>query len=247
MSLSAPELGSTSPSFSCLSLVPRIQAAFLQGARSSSGPPRIPDPSLVLRPSLATGPLWPCCPRSINPAQKDYLRNADGHVWRTALPQPAQGRIPGGGGRVTLFTVSPPARQPCAPHQSRQPHLHFTPRLQHWQRLPSWADRNIYFWRNSSWLCPTVVTRGGSPGGCAARAELNGWATQKGTLSPHPGWSQTSRAEKGWGYVETVGSRPKATRATSASKFKFPSQADSTLPPTPAPVTSESSTTNHTL
>lgn len=25
-------------------------------------------------------PLWLCCPRSINPAQKDYLRNANGHV-----------------------------------------------------------------------------------------------------------------------------------------------------------------------
>lgn len=74
-----------------------------------------------------------------------------------------------------------------------------------------------------------------------------GGRPRKEPLPLHPGWSPTSRPEKGWGCVETVGPQPKATRARSACKFKFPLQADSTLPPTPAPVTSGSSTTNHTI
>lgn len=60
----------------------------------------------------------------------------------------------------------------------------------------------------------------------AARAKLNRWVTQKGTPSPDPGWPQLlthagSQARKS-GEVETVGCRPKAMRAMSASKFKFP-------------------------
>lgn len=113
--------------------------------------------------------------------------------------------LPGGktrGEGVTLLTLSPPALQPWAPIKATTPPSLPSPEVQCWRRPPSWADRSTSFWRNSSWPYPTGVTRRGGPGGCAARAELNRRATQKGTPSARPGRSQTSCPEKGWGYVD---------------------------------------------
>ena len=103
------------PSVSCPCLVPSNQAvsSFKGPGLSSSGPPRIPDPSLVLPPSRATCPLWPCCPRNINPAQKDYPRNASAHV-RESSSAPRLLGVESGG--VTLLAVSPPALYSWVPH-----------------------------------------------------------------------------------------------------------------------------------
>lgn len=107
-----PGLGSNTQCFASLSHFQEPGCWLLQGARSSAGCPRIPDPSLVLTPSQATCPLRLCCPSSINPALKGLLEECqgprEGEQICLCLLELELGGVP-------LLTVNPPALHPQDP------------------------------------------------------------------------------------------------------------------------------------